>query len=281
MSAFVDMTLLRFSQDAFVIDLLTNGLGLATIFNTMFQSTEIELQSVALGSVKTRSYKIPAFESIRSSGTDERVVPDTRRTRVERIFPRFGRLEWVDVAFDAILNTKVKVLVAPLQSVTTQSLKDKLGSYGSIAELRAKLLVLYAPSVVDAIFTKLNISTLDDFERQHHIFVELIGAPPPDFNPEDPAAQRDFSVSMRVKIADGFDVSGALQSAKLCGSILEQDSASPSPAGVERVKPYALVTLFAESAVSDASLPGFTKLQAMAAVKALFNAERMFAQFIT
>ena len=280
MSAFVDATLLRFTQDGFVTDLL-NGLGLTALFNATFDATDIALQSVTLGPVSSRSYKVPAFESIRSSGTDERIVPDIQRVQKERVLPRSGRLDWVDVAFDAVLNTKVQTLVAPLRSVTSQTLEQKLGGIVSIADLRAKLLALYAPSIVEALFSELKISTLDDFERQRHLFIELIGAPPPAFDPSDPSAARDFTVSVRVKIADGFDVGGALQSAKLCRSILTHESVPDTLAGVERTIPYALVAIFADAAVTDASLPGLTAAQAKTAVGALFAGERMFAQFIT
>ena len=103
---------------------------------------------------------------------------------------------------------------------------------------------------------------------------------PPAFDPNDPAAMRNFTVSVRVKIADGFDVAGALQSAKLCRSILENESVPDTVAGVERTTPYAMVTIFADAAVTDASIPGLTAAQAKAAVGALFAEERMFAQFI-
>ena len=216
MSAFVDSTLLRFAQDAFVTNLL-NGIGLPAIFNATFDATDIALQSVTLGPVSTRSYKVPTFETVRSNGTDERILPDTQRVRKERVMPRSGRLEWVDVAFDAVLNTKVQTLVAPLQSVTSQTLEQKLGGIASIADLRAKLLALYAPSVVDALFAKLKISTLEDFERQRHLFIELIGAAPPAFDPNDPAAARDFIVAVAVKIVDGFDVAGANRASTILG----------------------------------------------------------------
>jgi hypothetical protein len=281
MSAFIDATLLRFTQDNFVIDLLSNGVGLAAIFNATFEATDVQLQSITLGQVSPRSYKVPAFESVRSTGTDERIVPDTQRVRKERVLPRFGRLDWIDVAFDAVFSTKVQTLVAPLQSVTVETLEQKLGGMVSIADLRTKLLTLYAPSVVDAIFAKLRISTLDDFERQRHLFIELVGAPPPAFDPNDPAAQRDYTVSIRVKIVDGFDVASALQSAKLCRSILEHEAIPDSPDGVNRIIPYAFITLFANAAVTDNSLPGQTAAQAKTAVQTLFNAEQMFAQFIT
>jgi hypothetical protein len=280
MSAFVDSILLRFAQDAFVSNLL-NGLGLTVIFNATFDATDIALQSVVLGPVSTRSYKVPTFETVRSNGTDERTLPDAQRVQKERVMPRSGRLEWVDVAFDVVLNTKVQTLVGPLQSVTSQTLEQKLGGVASIADLRTKLLALYAPSIVDALFAELNISTLDDFERQRHLFIELIGAAPPPFDPNDPAAARDFTVSVRVKIADGFDVAGALQAAKLCRSILEHEAIRDPLAGVERTVPYALITIFADAAVTDTSLPGFMAPQAKTAVSTLFAGERMFAEFIT
>src|SRR5215472_2720737 len=269
MSAFVDSVLLRFTQDAFVTDLL-NGIGLTAIFNATFDATDIALQSVALGPISARSYKIPTFETVRSSGTDERTSPDAQRVQKERVMPRSGRLEWVDVAFDAVLKTKVQTLVAPLGSVTFQTLEQKLGGVASIVDLRTKLLALYAPSIVDALFAELKISTLDDFEQQRHLFIELIGATPPAFDPTDPAAARNFTVSVRVKIADGFDVAGALQSAKLCRSILEHESVPDTLAGVERIIPYVLVTIFADAAVTDASLPGLTAAQAKTEVSALF-----------
>jgi len=280
MSAFVDTTLLRFTQDPFVANLL-NGIGLRAIFNATFDATDIALQSVTLGAVSTRSYKVPTFETVRSNGTDERISPDTRRVQKERVMPRFGRLEIVDIALDAVLNTKFQTLVAPLQSVTSQTLEQKLGGISSIADLRAKLLALYAPSIVDALFAELKISTFDDFERQRHLFIELIGAAPPAFDPNDPAAAQDFTVSVAVKIVDGFDVAAALQAAKLCRSILEHESIRDRLAGVERTVPYVLVTIFADAAVTDTSLPGLTAVQAKTAVSALFASERMFAQFIT
>jgi len=280
MSEFVDATLLRFSQDAFVSNLL-NGLGLTAIFNATFDATDIALQSVNLGPIFARSYKVPTFETVRTIGTDERTMPDAQRVQKERVAPRSGRLEWVDVAFDAVLNTKVQTLVGPLQSVTSQTLEQKLGGVASIADLRAKMLALYAPSIVDALFAELRISTFDDFEQQRHLFVELIGAAPAPFDPNDPAAARDFTVSVAVKIADGFDVAGALQAAKLCRSILEHEATRDLLAGVERTVPYALVTLFADAAVTDTSLPGLTAAQAKTQIGALFAGERMFAQFIT
>jgi hypothetical protein len=280
MSAFVDSTLLRFSQDSFVTGLL-NGLGLTALFNATFDSVDIAVQSVALGPLTSRSYKVPAFESVRSTGTDERIMPDTQRVRKERVLPRFGRLDWVDVAFDATLQTKVQTLVAPLQSITSQTLEQKLGGVSSIADLRTKLLALYAPSVVDDIFAKLRISTVEDFERQKHLFIELVGAAPPPFDPNDPAAAQSFPVSIRVKIVDGFDVAGSLQAAKLCRSILEHEAVPDSVEGVDRALNYAFITLFDNTAVTDTSLSGLTAAQAKAAVQTLFSGERMFAQFIS
>jgi hypothetical protein len=280
MSAFVDSTLLRFAQDPFVSDLL-NSLGAMSIVNAMFDASDIAIQSATIGPVTARSYKIPAFETVRSNGTDERIVPSTERVRKDRTFPRFGRLDWVDVAFDATIQTKVQQLVARLQSVTSTTLEAKLGGVLSLDDLRTKLLALYAPSVVDDFFAKAKISTFDDFTRQRHLFIELLGATPPTFDPNDPAAARDFTVSMRVKIVDGFDVAGSLQAAKLCRDILEHEANPGVLDGVERMTSVAMVTLFQDSVVTDASIPGMTAAAAKTAVQALFAGERMFAQFVT
>src|SRR5438045_636862 len=157
MSTFVDSAMLRFSQNAFVTDIMTNGLGLTSIFNTTFTSTGMALQSVTLGPISARSYKMPAFETIRSVGTDERISPDSQRVRKERRMARFGRLDWVDVAFDVVLSTKMQMLVGPIQTVTSQTLEQKLGGITSLDDLRTKLLGLYAPSGVDDIFNRLAI----------------------------------------------------------------------------------------------------------------------------
>jgi len=280
MTAFVDATLLRFEQDAFVTDMLTNGVGLTALFNAAFQAMDVQPQSFTIAQLSARAYKVPIYDSVRSNGTDERIVPDSQRVQISRVWSRLGRLDWIDVAFDAVLNTQVQTLVGPLQSISVQTLEEKLGGITSVDDLRAKLLTLYAPSVVDAIFAKLNITTLADFEMRRHLFIELVGAPPPAFDPNDPSTQRNFTVSLRVKIADGFDVAGALQTAKFCRSMLDNDSAQSQPDGVELITPYIFITLFANSAVTDTSLPGMTAVQAKAAVQTLFSGERMFAQFI-
>jgi hypothetical protein len=279
MSRFVDSTLFRFAQDAFVIDVLT-GLGLPTLFNTTFTLSDIELQSISVSGVFGRSYKVPVFETIRTNGTDERILPDQQRVRTQRLAPRFGRLDWLDVRFKATMLTKMKALAAPLKSVTSQMLEQKLGGVNSLAELRTKLLALYTPSIVDDLFARLRISTLVEFKRQQHLFVELIGAEPPPFDPGDPASTRSFDISVCVKISEDFNVAAALQSAKLCRDILEHEDIPEQVEGLERITPYAFVTVFPSAAITDETIPGHTAAQTKQAVSALFTTERMFAHFI-
>ena len=179
MTAFVDATLLKFAGDPFVSDLL-NGVGLPTILDTALSTTDFSIQSVTLGDVAPRAYKVPAFQSIRVSGADERILPDPQRTLTERVLSRQGRLDWVDAAFDAVLQAKVETLIGPLQSVTVETLEAQLGGIASIDDLRAELLALFvAPSIVDAIFAELRITMLEDFERQRHLFVQMVGGTRP------------------------------------------------------------------------------------------------------
>jgi hypothetical protein len=280
MSSFVDSTLLRFAQDTFVTGLLRDGIGAPALFNAMFEGIDVELKSVVLGTVSARSYKVPVFESVRMSGTEERIAPDMQRVRKERVMPRHGRLDWVDVAFDATLEAMVHTLVAPLRTVTSQALESRLGDVRTLDQLRTALLALYPPSVVDELLRRLRIATFEDFARQRHLLVELVGEQPPDYDPEDPTNARSFDLPVRVLIADGFDVAGALQAAKLCRSILDYETVSAGGDEVEQKTRHAFTTLFADAAVTDASLPGLTAAQAKAAVQGLFAAERMFALFI-
>jgi hypothetical protein len=281
MTVFVDSTLLKFTSDPFVTSML-NGVGLTTILNSALSTTDFTVQSVALGNLAPRTYKVPAFQSIRVSGADERVLPDLQRTISERVLSRQGRMDWIDVAFDAVLSAKVQTLIGPLQSVSVEMLEQQIGQVATLDDLRAKLTTIFvAPSIVDALFDELRITTLDDFERRRHLFVQLVGAAPPTFDPNDPAAARNYTVSLCVKIADGFDVGAALQSAKLCRNFLESDAAISGAITVDRPTPYTFITLFADSAVTDASLPGMTAVQAKTAVQTLFSGEKMFAQFVT
>lgn len=280
MSTFVDTALLRFADDTFVGDLLTE-VGLAALFAASYTARDFGVESVALASVGPRSYKVPAFETLRSTGAEERVVPDTQRVRVDRVYPRFGRIDWIDVAFDAVLATQVSMQVAPLQSITSQSLEQRLGGVASIAELRAKLLALYTPGVVDDLLLRMRVTTIEDFRADNPLFVQMIGAAPPPFVAGDPANLRSFAVPMRVKVAEGFDAAAALQAAKFGLAIAESNALPDDLPGVDRNAPCVFLTLFNDAAVTDASLPGFTADEAKAAVRALFASESMFAHFIT
>jgi hypothetical protein len=51
--------------------------------------------------------------------------------------------------------------------------------------------------------------------------------------------------------------------------------------GVDTAQPAAFVTLFADAAVTDTSIPGMTPAQAKTTVAALFAQESMFSLFIT
>lgn len=280
MSSFVDSTLFRFGQDAFVSEMLTHGLGLETVFNMSFALADFELESVALSAIFGRSYKVPVFETVRTDGTEEQILPDSKRVRTQRTSYRFGRLDWIDVTFKATLLTRMKMLVAPLQSATVEMLHDRLGEVSSLAILRSKLEVLYAPSVVDALFARLKISTLTDFERRQHLFIELVGAEPPAFEAADPSTARDYDIVVCVKISEAFDVAGALQAAKLCRDILEHESVPDETEGVERSTRHTFVTLFPNEAVTDTTIPGHSAAETKDAVSRLFTTERMFAHFI-
>jgi hypothetical protein len=83
-----------------------------------------------------------------------------------------------------------------------------------------------------------------------------------------------------VQFQPELKISEAMQSAKLCRSILENERDFVDVFnGGEIEKPYAFVVIFADSAVTNETLPNLTAVQVKAMVKGLFQAEGMFAHF--
>jgi len=281
MSVFSDQLLLRFLQDNFVQDLLTNQLGLADLFNLTYEVEDIDLKQIALAGVERKEFESPAFETIRTSGINERIVPAAERFKIDRAQPRYGRLAWVDVFLDVLLATKVESKATPIDSVTGQSLIDKLGGVASMADLKNKLAALYPPSVVDAFFKQLRITSVDDFKSRPTLFLEFIYQAPPPFDPNDLRNARNFRLNVCVQFQPELKIGEALQAAKLCRSILENEhNFAQTFDGGEIDRPYAFVVIFADSAITDNALPNLTAAQIKANIKSLFQAERMLAHFV-
>jgi len=189
MSAFGDLMTLQFLQDAFVTDFLTTKVGLSAIFNAAYDLTDLQLHDLTLASVDRKTFQSPTFESIRITGTHERITPSMERSQIERSMKRFGRLVWVEVQLDLTLATKVQQLAMPIDSIRTANLIEDLGGVTSLADLRTKLQTRYSPSVVDAMFKALRIGTLGDFQERMNLLVQLFFKPAPAFDPADPAVR--------------------------------------------------------------------------------------------
>jgi hypothetical protein len=281
MSVFADRLLLQFSDDSFVQDLLTNQLGLAALFNLTYTVEDIDLRQIALAGVPRRVFEVPAFETIRTNGTDEKIMPTTERVRVERVQPRYGRLAWVDVLLDVLVSTQVESKAMPIERINTQNFLDKLGGVASIADLRAKLATLSPPSVVEAFFNRLRITSVEDFKSHPSVFLEFVYKAPPTFDPTDPQNTRTFQLNVCVQFQPELKIGEALQAAKLCRSILENERDFVQTfEGGEIETPYAFVVIFADSAVVDGTLPNLTVAQIKAGTRMLFQAERMLAHFM-
>lgn len=280
MSGFTDQLLVRFLEDNFVEDLLTNQLGLASLFATTYEAETIDVKQLALAGVQRKEFMVPTFETIRTSGVDERIIPSVERVKVDRAQPRYGRLTWIDVFLDVLLATTVESKAMPIESITAQSLLDKLGGVSSLTDLRNKLAAIYPPSVVDAFFQKLRIKSVEDFRKRPTLFLEFVYKAPPQFNPNDPANARRFRLNVCAQFQTDLKVTEALQAAKLCRSILENEHDSMGTFdGGEVNTPFAFVVIFADGAVVDGALPNLTAAQIKSSIRNLFQSERMLAHF--
>jgi len=280
MSVFGDQMTLQFLQDTFVADFLTNKVGLPVIFNAAYDLVDVELQDLTLGSVDQKIFQSPTFESIRVYGTHEKITPSSERSQMERTLKRYGRLVWAEVQLNLTLDTKLHFTAMPIDSIRTANLIEDLGGVASLADLRTKLLARYAPSVVDAMFQTLRISTVEDFEERMNLLVQLFFKPAPAFDPADPNNSRTFPVSVCVKFQPDLNVSDALQAAKLCRAVMEKETDfMPNPNGAELKTPYVIVTVYPDSVVKDNAIPGLTSSQIRTEVQSLFSAEGMVANF--
>ncbi|HZY84958.1 MAG TPA: hypothetical protein VFE78_09010 [Gemmataceae bacterium] len=280
MAAFADGQLLQFTQAAFVASWLADQVGLLPLFNLVYAPQDIQVQQLTLGAVRRKEFQRPVFETVHTRGVDEQIVPTTSRTKIDRARSRAGRLAWVDVYLDVLLAASVASLASPIDHITSGSLLDKLGPVASLDDLRAKLGALYAPSVVDAYFRQLRITTLDDFLSRPSLFLQFVYQAPPPYNPGDPAAAQEYPLNVCVQVREDVLVREALQAAKLCRNVLVNEGGFVDFAGgADVITPYAFVVVFPDGAVTDPTPLGISAAQFKAEVQALFAAEHMLAFF--
>jgi hypothetical protein len=278
---FSNQMLVKFLDNAFVTDLLTNQLGLEALFGLTYEPDDLEVKQLSLQPLDGRQFERPAFETIRTTGQLERIVPNTERTQLHRSQPRLGRLAWVDVFLKVSLVASLHSQQSPIDHITVKHLVDELGGISSIAELRTKLTARYPQSVVDAFFAQLRITSIEDFERRANLFVEFVYQQPPPFNPVDPE-RRVYPLNICVMLRADLTVADALQNSKLCRSILENEKDFPELFNGGGIRaPYAFVLLFPDSVAVNNGIVGLTAAEVKDKVKALFAAENMLAHFVT
>jgi hypothetical protein len=279
MSIFTDQMSIRFLRDDFITTLL-NDIGLLTLFNIIYSVEKIAVREITLGSILSRRFQVPAFEAIRTSGVDERLTSSPERIKIDRVQPRYGRLAWTDIFLELLLNVKAQSTAGPIDKITVKHLLDELGAVNTIPQLRAALTAKYSTSVVDAYFKKTRITTIEDFKRRGNLFVEFVSKQPAPFDPDDPANSRTFRANVCVQCQAEAKIVEALQSSKLCRTILEGETSSAEDLDEVEVKtPFAFVVIFPDASVGDNFFPGLTAAQSKTSVKSIFAAENMLAHF--
>jgi hypothetical protein len=280
MSAFIDQMLIRFLEDNFVEDLLKNQLGLSTLFNLTYETDDIELKEIDFAGTKSRQFQMPAFETIRTTGTEERLMPTQERIKVNHEQSRLGRLSWIEVYLEVLLLTKVHSKEAPIEKITTRDLLTKIGGADSIDELKNKLRTLYPDSVVEAFFKKFRITKFEDFKRRGNRFLEFVYKAPPPYDPDDPQNVRRFKVNICVKFQPELKIAETLQDAKLCRSILENEkNFAETFEGGEVKMPYIFLVIFPDGVIEDNSIPGMSAEQIKSSITELFSVENMVVHF--
>ena len=280
MGVFADRMMLQFTEDLFVKDWLTTQVRTERLFNVVYNTAwRIEIKPLTIGNIHCE-FELPAFETLRMHRTDERIVPTTERTRIEGTWPRRGRLEWVDVFLNVSLHGQVALLEAPLERITAIGLEQKLGGFASLDDLKNKLAGIYGPSVVTAFFQRIPVASIEDFRKLSPQFLEFESKPLAPFDPGDPASSRTFPLNVCVLIRETLAFREALQLAKLCRSILEnEEDHVDSVGGADVITPYAFVVIFPTVGLTDQTIPGETVETVKTKVASLFQSENMLSLF--
>lgn len=280
MSVFADQMSIRFLDESFVANLLAD-LGLLRLFNIIYSVEKIDVKEITLGSVVNKRFQVPAFETIRTTGVDERLTSSPERVKVDRAQPRYGRLAWTEIFLELLLNVKVHSLASPIEKITVKHLLDELGTINTIPQLRNALSARYSPDVVNAFFKKTRITTIEEFKQRGNFFLEFVYKAPEPFVANDPANVRTFRANVCVQFQAEAKLAEALQSAKLCRTILEGEASSPESLDEVEVKtPFAFVVMFRDSSIDNNFIPGLTAAEAKTNIQQMFAAENMIAHFV-
>ncbi len=280
MVTFTDRIILQFLQDTFVEDLLAQ-LGLATLFSLTYQTEDIEIREITFAGLQKRQFQMPVFETIRRTGTEERIIPSPERWQLNYAQSRLGRLAWIDVFLEVLLATKVQAKRAAIERISTKSLISELGGVDSLADLKTKLQSRYPASIVDAFFQQFSITSIEDFKQRGDLYLEFFYKEPPPFDPNDPKNARTFSLNVCIKFQAELKIVETLQDVKLCRSILENEKNFVEVFDGGEIKtPYAFLVIFADSAIADNSLPAMTASQAKTSIKDLFASENILVHFL-
>lgn len=288
MSEFVDLMTIKLSDDAYVACLSGGESFYLDLFNTTYVNEDLavkgleKFQNGDLILVRDRRIQMPVFETIRTVGTDERIVLDSQRVQLRRKQPRQGRLTWVDVFLDIALRVNVHDERSPIEAITITELFDEIGGAASLEELRNKLTARYDVDAVNAFFERFHISTLDEFKRRGPLFIKFIFEEAPKYDSENPGNIRNYRLNLCIMIEPALNISDSLQRAQLCRSILlyEHEYADIVEGG-DVVSPYTFIVIFPDDSVTDGWIPGSNADQCKVIIQDLFRAENMFALFLS
>jgi hypothetical protein len=281
MSGFTDLVLLQFQQPVFVTNFLTNELGLDALFASTYTVEDVIPHNLTLSAVTATEFEMPAFETIRQRGSNEKITSGSEIVKVDRTYYRAGRLAWVDVYLDVTIGSDVESQFSAIQSITAEDLVTALGPVNTLGQLKTKLGTLYPPSIVDAFFTQLSIHSIEDFTAQPGLFLKFVFAAPAPFVAGDPANAKTFRLNVCAQIQNALAVSEALQSAKLCRGMLESNNEyARTFTGGEIETPFAMVAIFPDSLVVNNAIGSLTAAQIRTGIQQLFANEKMFAQFV-
>jgi hypothetical protein len=272
-TSFVDETLVSLSDTGALLGLLdppadTEHDRLRTLLGAMYESPYARIHAVSHLQVRRLEVARPIFPPRDISGTWTQTTPAYRRTDVHTLdVDRLTPL-WIDLSADFTVTLVLEIDSGEVESILVREIRG----ITSLADFRSRFRYLD----LDAFLNEHGITSVAELrECFEYLLTEVRLREQPPFDPDDPANERRFTLSVAILVRDTIDVRESLRAAKLARAILTRTAsvASGDEAELELTAPYAAVVVFPQAAVGPS---GFAE----ADLRRFFAIEDVVALFI-
>jgi len=185
----------------------TTHTRLQSLLTSVYEMQYLQIMSVDDVKVINTQFQVPIQRDAEIKGTLEKLQPTSERTL--GTLTMTGQPEcWADMQLSTRVAVKVAVTQAALEKVSTTDLSD----ITSLADFQSRFDFID----VQDFMAYANLSTLQQLKAEFPRLFQLQFAQPPPYVATDPAALRNYPLTINALFASTIDLVDSLRSAKSC-----------------------------------------------------------------